>query len=201
MIIPVDKEKVMAEFETKYVEGRFEEEYPRIQEKIDKDKEVIKAEVISKFKVACNKAKNLQKKNLKNEIQYIYISFLRTSIMQNLGKCRIDLYDDKWFLDKEECSIDIDFSFIYEPLFVFIEELQERKKQYGRTITEMDVDKIKLKEGDRYHAIGIKLLKTLVNDLVECTEYKEMEKSDDISIFAGKYRDEAVLIYETPKEK
>lgn len=197
MIIPVDKEKVMAEFKTKYVEGRFEEGYPKIEEKIDKHKEVIKEDIICKFKEVCKRAKKMQEENLKNEIKYIYISYLRTSFMQNSGKYRIDLYDDKWFLDKEECSVDIDLSFLYEFLFAHIEELQERKKQYGRTITEMDVENIKLREGDKYHKIGIKLLETLVNDLVECDEYKEMKKSNEISMFAGEYRDEALLIYET----
>ncbi len=197
MIIPVDKEKVMTEFKEKYVEGYFEKEYPKMQEKINKNKEVIKEDIISRFKEVCKKAKNMQEENLKNEIKYIYISYLRTSLMQNSGKYRIDLYDDKWFLDKEECSVDIDLSFLYEFLFAHIEELQERKKQYGRTITEMDVEKIKLKEGDKYHKIGIKLLETLVNDLVECDEYKAMKKSNEISIFAGEYRDEALLIYET----
>lgn len=201
MIIPVDKEKVMAEFKTKYVEGRFEEEYPKIEEKINKNKEVIKENIISRFKEVCKKAKNMQEENLKNEIKYIYISYLRASLMQNSGKYRIDLYDDKWFLDREECSVDIDLSFIYEPLFAHIEELKERKNQYGKTITEMDVDKIKLKEGDKYYKIGIKLLKTLVNDLVECDEYKAMKKRKEISIFAGEYRDETVVIYKTSKKK
>lgn len=199
MIIPVDKEKVMDEFKTKYVEGRFEEEYPKIQEKINKHEEVIKEEVISKFKEVCKKAKNMQEENLKSEIQYIYISYLRTSLMKNLGIYRIDVYDDKWFLDKEECSVDIDLSFIYQPLFAHAEELQERKKQYGKTITEMDVEKIKLKEGDKYHKIGMKLLETMVNDLVECNEYKAMKKRKEISIFAGEYRDEAMLIYQASK--
>lgn len=201
MIIPVDKEKIMDEFKTKYVEGRFEEEYPKIQEKLNKDKEVIKEEIITKFKEVCNKAKNMQEENLKNQIQYIYISYLRTSLMQNTGIYRIDLYDDKWFLDKEECSVDIDLRCIYNSLFVHAEELQDRKKAYGRTITEMDVEKIKLKEGDKYHKIGIDIFKTLVSDLVKCEEYKEMKKSEEICIFAGEYRDEAVLIYEALKEK
>lgn len=198
MIIPVDKEKVMAEFKAKYVEGHFEEEYPKIQEKLNKDREAIQKEIIFKFKEVCNKAKNMQEENLKNQIQYIYISYLRTSLLQNLGIYRIDLYDDKWFLDKEECSVDIDLSFIYEPLFLHVDELQERKKAYLRTITEMDVEKIKLKEGNKYHKFGMDIFKDLALDLVKCEEYKEMKKSEEICIFAGEYLDEAELIYKNP---
>ena len=201
MIIPVDKEKVMAEFKIKYVEGYFEEVFPKIEDKLNKDKDIIKAEIISKFKEVCNKAKNMQEENLKNEIKYIYISYLRTSLIVNSGYYRIDLYDDKWFLDKEECATDIDLSFIYEPLFEHEKELKEKRKEYGLTITEKDIEKIKLKEGDKYHRVGVKILRSMVNDFVECDDYKKMNKNDEISIFAGEYIDEAVLIYETPKEK
>ena len=71
----------MDEFKTKYVEGRFEEEYPKIYEKFNKNKEIIKEEIISKFKEVCNKAINMQEQDLKSEIKYIYISYLRTSIL------------------------------------------------------------------------------------------------------------------------
>ena len=201
MIIPVNKEKVMDEFKTKYVEGRFAEEFPKIYEKFNEDKEIIKEELILKFKEVCKKAIIMQEQDLKGEIKYIYMSYLRTSLIQNSGIYRIDLYDDKWFLDKEECSTDIDLSFIYEPLSNHMEELLEKRKEYGRTITEMHIEKIKLEEGNKYRNLGIKILESIVNDFVQCDEYKEMKKNDEISIFAGEYYDEAVLIYETSKEK
>ncbi|WP_297429475.1 hypothetical protein [Clostridium sp.] len=201
MIIPVDKEKIMDEFKTKYVERHFEKEYPKIQENLDKNKDAARKEILCKFKEVCSKAKKLQEEALKNEIKYIYISYLRTSLLKNSSIYRIDLYDYKWYLDKEECSVNIDLSFIYEPLFNHVGELQDRKKEYGRTIEEIDVEKIKLKEADKYHKLGIKFLESIVNDLVECNEYKEMKKSDEISILAGEYRDEAVLIYEIKKEE
>ncbi len=200
MIIPVDKERIMAEFKTKYVEGHFEDEYPKIQKNLNDNKEAARKEIFCAFSELCSKAKKQQEESLKNEIKYIYISYLRTSIQQNSGIYRIDLYDDKWYLDKEECSVNIDLSFVYESLFNYIKELQDRKKEYGRTITEMDVEKIRLKEADKYHKIGVRFLESIVNDLVEGNEYKEMKKSDEIRILAGEYRDEAVLIYETSKK-
>lgn len=201
MIIPVNKEKIMDEFKTKYVEGRFYGESPKIYEMFEDNKKSIIEELILKFKEVCKKAINMQEQDLKGEIKYIYISYLRTSLMQNSSICRIDLYDDKCFLDKEECFVNIELSFIYEPLFNHMEELQIKRKEYGRTITEVDIEKIKLKEGNKYHNLGIKILECIVNDFVECDEYKEMKKSDEISIFAGEYCDEAVIIYETSKEK
>ncbi|AQR94240.1 hypothetical protein [Clostridium saccharoperbutylacetonicum] len=201
MVIPIDKEKLMDEFKEKYVIGYFEKEYPKILDNLKENKEKLKETIISKFNEVCNKAKKIQEENLKKEIKYIYISYLRTSIMENSGTYRIDLYDDRWFLDKEECSVNIDFNCIYEALFNHEKELQEKRKAYNRAITEMDIEKIKLKEANKYHEIGIKFLEAVIGDLVECQEYKEMKKDEEINIFAGEFRDETILIYETPKEK
>ena len=197
MIILVDKEKVINEFKAKYVDKRFGEETFKIYEKFNSNKEEIKEEIISEFKKVCAYAIELQEKGLKGIIQFIHISYLRTSLMENMGIYRIDLYDDRWFVDKEECSVNISLDFIYQPLFSHISELEQHKKEYGRTITEMDIERIKLKEAEKYHDLAIKILKSMINDFIECEEYKDMKKHEEIMILAGEYRDEAILLYES----
>jgi len=196
MIIPVDKEKVLEEFKDKYVENRFKNEISKINEKLQKNEKIIKTEILLNFNKVCKNAKNLQNENLKKKIKFIYISFLRTSLLENKGIWRIDLFDENWFLDKEECFINLDFSFLYESLFEHIKELQEKKKEYGRTITEMDIEKIKLQEGDKYHKFVIKILEDIVNELIECENFKEMKRHEELMIFAGEYKDEVELLYE-----
>lgn len=196
MIIPVDKEKILHEFNEKYVIKRFEQETVKIYEKFENNKEELKGEILSKFKKVCTYAKELQEKALKGEIKYIYISYLRTSIVENKGVYRIDMYDDKWFLDKEECFINLSLDFIFEPLFAHVGELEGHKKEYGRNITSMDIERIRLKEGDKYHKLTIEILKSMINDFLECDEYESMKKHETIMILAGEYRDEAILLYE-----
>ena len=196
MIIPVDKEKVLEEFKNKYVENRFTNEISKINEKLQKNEKIIKTEILLNFNKVCKNAKKLQNENLKKKIKFIYISFLRTSLLENKGIWRIDLFDENWFLDKEECYINLDFSFLYENIFSFIEELQEKKKEYGRTITEMDIEKIKLQEGDKYHKLVIKILEDTIKDLIECENFKEMNRHEELMIFAGEYKDEVELLYE-----
>ncbi|KFX57242.1 hypothetical protein FDC50_16310 [Clostridium botulinum] len=201
MIIPVDKEKVLQEFNEKYVKEMFNEEYSNIYEKFNNNKESIKKELINNFDNVCKIADSLQNKSLKGKIQYIYISYLRTNLMQNSGIYRIDMYDDKWFLDKEECRGNLDLSFIYEPLFKHSNELLEKRKEYGRTITEMDIEKIKVSEGNKYNGIAIDILESIVCDFLNCESYKEMKKSEEIMIFVGEYRDEVKIIYENSPSK
>ena len=201
MIIPVDKEKILQEFKDKYVNNRFINEIPKINKKIEKNEKVIKNEILLNFNKVCENAKNLQNENIKKKIKFIYISFLRTSLLENKGIWRIDLFDENWFLDKEECFINLDFSFIYEDLFDFIEGLQEKKKEYGRSITEMDIEKIKLQEGDKYHNLIMRFFENKINELIECENFKEMNKHEELMIFAGEYMDEVELLYESLSEE
>ena len=195
MIIRPDKEKVLKEFEEKYVDDEYTKEFEKIIEKYKTDRETIKEDLTAKFNSVCKEAMVLQEKELKGEIRYIYFSMLRTRLLENKGQWRIDLYDEKWFLDKEECSINIDLDFIYEPLFNHTKELSEKKKEYGRTIKEKDLQIIKLREANRYHAIALNVIRDALQSFLECASYKEMKKKEDIVIMAGEYMDAGVKIY------
>lgn len=195
MIIKADKEKVLKEFEEKYIADRYLDEFKKIIEKYESEIERIKENVTLKFNSICEEAILLQKKELKGQIRYIYFSMLRTKILENKGQWRIDLYDEKWFLDKEECSIDIDLDFIYEPLFNHMKELSEKKKEYGRTIKEKDIKIIKQREANKYHGLALNIIKDMLEDFLECESYKEMQKTEDIVIMAGEYMDAAINIY------
>ena len=143
----------------------------------------------------CKKAIEIQEKNLKGEIKYIYFSLLRTSILENKGEYRIDLYDENWFLDKQETSINIDLNFVYVPLFDFINELKEKKHEYGRTITDMDIESIMLREILKFHILAVEFLRDIVKKFITIPSYENMKKSSDIKILAGEYMDEAEIIY------
>lgn len=194
MIKRADKNQVLKEFQEKYVANRYNEELKKIIEKYNQDREVIKEKLTAQFNSVCKKAILLQEKQLKREIKYIYFSMLRTSLLENKGQWRIDLYDERWFLDKEECSVDIDLNFVYEPLFNHMKELSDKKKEYLRTIKEKDIEAIKLKEGDKYHSLALNIIRGILQSFLECTFYKEMKKKEDIVIMAGEYMDAAIQI-------
>lgn len=195
MIIKVDKEKVLKEFEEKYVKNRYINEYKNIQERYRIDGERIREHLFIKFDSVCKKTILYQEKGLKGEIEYIYVSLLRTSLIENKGEYRIDLYDENWFLDKEECSININLDFIYEPLFNHMKELSDKKNEYGRTIKEMDIENIKLREAKNYHVLALELLKTIIEEFVKIDSYKNIKKKENIRIMAGEYMDITTRIY------
>ncbi|NSB17197.1 hypothetical protein [Clostridium beijerinckii] len=195
MIIRADKEKLLKEFKKKYVINRYINEFKIIIEKYRKDRSIIKENLTSKFDLVCKEAIKLQEKELKGEIRYIYFSFLRTSLLESKGEWRIDLYDKKWFLDKEECSINIDFDLVYEPLFNHMSELLEKKKEYRRNINEVDIESIMLEEAGKYHYLVINIIEDMIESFLACSSYKEMKKKENIIIQAGEYMDSTTRIY------
>ena len=196
MIIQADKEKVLDEFKRKYVEGYFYEEASKIYEYFEENKDSIKKKMLISFREGCKKALELQNEGIKQNIKFIYISYLRTSIMDNKSTYRIDFLDNRWFMDKEECSIDLNMDFIYEPLFKHMEELNEKKSEYGCTITEMDIEKIKMKESEKYNKIALNILDGMIEDFISTDEYQEMKKDEEIRVFAGEYMDKVMVLYE-----
>lgn len=195
MLKQVNKEELLTEFEEKYVTDKWIDKFLEVDEMYKSDKTAIEENLIKTFEEVCKQTIALQEKQLKGEIKYIYISLLRTSILENKGEYRIDLYDENWFLDKEEVSINIDLDFIYVPLFDFVKELKEKKKEYGRNITDMDIENIMLKEVYKFHVLAVELLKEIVKKFIETPSYKNMDKTTDIRILAGEYMDEAEIIY------
>jgi hypothetical protein len=195
MLIPIDKNKVLREFEEKYVTDKWVDKFLEVDEMYKADEAAIEENLIASFEGVCKKVVDLQEKQVKGEIKYIYFSLLRTSILENNGEYRIDLYDENWFLDKEETSINMDLNFIYVPLFDFVKKLKEKKKEYGRTITDMDIENIMLREVYKFHVLAVEFLKDAAKKFTDTHSYEEMRKTADITILAGEYMDEAEIIY------
>jgi len=199
MIIESNKEEILTDFQCKYVINAWINKFLEIDETYKSNKCDIEENLVLTFDKICGQAICLQEKQSKGEIKYIYFSLLRTSILENKGEYRIDFYDENWLLDKEECSINIDLSFIFNSIFNYKEELKEKKKEYGKNITDMDIENIILKEIDKYHILAVEFLKTMIEKFIETSSYKGMKKAEDIAILAGEYMDVTQIIY--PEEE
>ncbi|EKQ50991.1 MULTISPECIES: hypothetical protein [unclassified Clostridium] len=195
----VNKEEILDEFLKKYVGDRWIDEFNYIDEKYKNNKDLIQEDLKSKFSSVCKLVKSLQEQGTKGEIKHIYFSLLRTSLLENKGEFRIDFYDERWFLDKVDCSVNINLDFIYTSLFKHMEELKEKRKEYGRTITDMDIEEIMLLESNLYHILSVEFLRNFIDALLELPSYKEMKKSTDIKVMVGEFMDVSDLIY--PKEE
>ncbi|MFB6367940.1 hypothetical protein ACFCP7_28810, partial [Paenibacillus elgii] len=147
------KDEALQDLLERYVFDRWQFDLPEIDERYRQEKELIEQGFLAAFEAVCRQAVKLQEKGRKGDIYYVYISFLRTSIMADTAEYRMDAYDENWFLDPEECASLWSADFIFAPLFRRMGELGETRKAYARKITSMDIEKIKLIEAYKYHLL------------------------------------------------
>lgn len=147
------------------------------------------------------KAVRLQEKGLKEKIFYIIISVLRTNILDNCYKCRIDLYDERYFLDKTECSGYFDAEFILKYIDEDISDYLKEASKSNIRIKQYDADEIKKKYMMVYVGVLEKFLYFAIEEILNSGEYLQLQKSQDMKVLFGEYLDKTVEIYSEISEK
>jgi hypothetical protein len=192
----MDREGALEHFLENHLFGEWLNDLPQIDDTYSSNKEDIESGLLDAFDLVCRKAAKLQEEGRKGPVRYVYISLLRTRVMENAGVYRLDAYDESWFLDKAECSSTWEAGFLFDPLFRRMEGLEEKKSLYARKITSMDLDRIKQIEAVKYHLLGVELMRGLVRELIGTQGYQLMQKSPKLIVAAGEFRDQTELLYE-----
>ena len=190
-----ESRKKVEKFYQDYIKNKWIEIFVELDKEYQKNLNVIINDVVRDFSKVCQRVIELQKRNEKEKEKYIYFSFLRTNILADNGDFRVDIYDENWFLDNKQCSGSIDMSFVFKYLFNFIEEIKKNSLENKISMSDIELEKIKLEESERYKILAIEYLKTIVLKMVEDEKYKQMIKDENIYIIAGEYMDECQLIY------
>ena len=191
----IDKNAILEELVSKYLINNWEQELLNIDKRYSSNKEDIEKELLSALEDLCRKAIGFQKQGVKGDIKFICISFLRTSIMEDTAFYRIDAYDSRWFLDTVECCSLWNADFIFSSLFSQINLLMIEKKQYGRFVTDMDIENVKLSEALKYHTLVVEFTRNVIPKFIQSAAYIEMGKLPEICIMMGEYRDFNEVLY------
>lgn len=188
-------DEIYHEFTTKYIDNTFFENIMSVQKRISENEETINAKIINSFNEACIKACEMQKEEKIGDIRYIYFSYLRTNLMKYSADYLIEFFDEKWMYCKEECVSEFNMDFVYIDFFQTINKAKESRKKYGRFITDMDIEKIMIKEGDRYNQFAVDYIKNMITDIVNTDGYRKLRKRNKLQIFMGEYHDKVKVLY------
>ncbi|ANF97265.1 hypothetical protein [Paenibacillus bovis] len=189
-----DRDSALDEFLQQYVLEGWLGDLPIIEKNYEEHKEHIEQGLIDALREACRRAGELQSAGQKGPIRYMYISLLRTAIMNNQPTYRIDCYDERWFLDHVECTVHWDATFTFQPLFDRMKQLDELRRPYGRRITVMDIEKIQQIEAVKYHTLTVEFIKSMMPVWVEHPDWTRLTKAAGCAILAGEFRDESELL-------
>jgi len=141
------------------------------------------------FIALCHKTAQAQSAGRKNGIAYIYGSFLYTSLCRGQSVCRLDAYDQNWFLDKAECSVLYDAGWAFSFLHEACSRLAQESKKYIGRITRYDIELIKRAEAGRYSEYIEDLGKEVMEDVFATAEFQALEKADELTVYIGEYKD------------
>ncbi|UHA74779.1 hypothetical protein [Paenibacillus sp. 481] len=192
----ISKQEALQHFYETYVRDQWQYDFVVINERYSEQRESIEHGLISAFHDLCMQAYEQQEQGIKGDIHYMYISFLRTSMMQQSSTYRFDAYDEQWFLDRTECSKMWQADFIFDPLFRTIDHLERKKGDYARKVTSMDIEHMVQLEALKYHVLVVEFMKSMVPALLNCKGFQQMAKSTQLKLFVGEYRDQCELLHE-----
>lgn len=190
----MDRDTVLDKFLEEHVFDQWLDDLIPIGDALNERKEEIEHGLCQTVDTVWRQVSEHQEQGVKGAIHYVYISLLRTGIMENIPHYRIDAYDENWMMDKVECTALWRADFIFEPMFRRMKELEQTKKAYARKITSQDLDRIKQIEAVKYHLLAIEFMKSMVPALLSSSEYAQIAKSPKISWMAGEFRDHSVRL-------
>lgn len=195
------KQEALEDFKKNCVRKKSIKKLLELDTYYENHKEELADSFMKAFKEICIKIKEMQTKKEKGKIGYISYSMLRSEILEKNYTYLIEAFDEKWFFDYKECHGNYYTNWAFKFLDNLEEELQEARKIYAGYITALDIEKIKLQEGEKYNEYIVKLARyALFNRNLDV--FKEIEKEEEVEISVGEYRDLSEIVYiEDTREK
>ncbi|WP_164515079.1 pentapeptide repeat-containing protein [Paenibacillus lentus] len=145
-----------------------------------------RGELIEAFRKLCIRIGQQQSSGQKAPIAYIHFSFLRTWLLQDRVIYSIEAYDDRWYVDRNECLELLELPWLY-PL------LQSFKQDLGhalfRQVPDTEIDAIVLREFTVLHQYIREWIRSLVPELIALPEFLAIERADVLRIRAGEFKD------------
>lgn len=191
MIKKADKMDKITHFYENYIENSYKEVFIEIENDYIKNKDTIIDNIQNTINKTCKEIYKLQENEEKSPIKYIFISFLRTQILRNSSNYRVDFYDDRIFLDEDECHCYFDMDFIFKPLFKKMDEIEKKKDDpmYMRQVTSIDVEDFKLYESLKYNLLAKEILKENIDTIFKGEDFELLKKDKELVVVFGEYKD------------
>ncbi|MCI9584316.1 hypothetical protein D3Z50_03545 [Clostridiaceae bacterium] len=179
--------KVFKTAETMYTEsiGQIEEEF------IQKESEIARSFAIPLFD-GLKRYASLEREKAVGELKYIYVSFLRTSIIAGSPNYRLDFYDDRNRCSLIECSEEWNFNYIFDFLKHIDNSLKKMFKEQTR-VPEYELDNIIFELAEHYRKISDKKIDSVIKYMIENRE-EHIAFNHTVKIYIGDFLDKVSFV-------
>lgn len=137
----------------------------------------------------------MQQRKEKEAITFLYIFYLKSSLLTGTYEFQINLFDKRFYFDKQEC-----YGFWIPRLFVkyfeedltnFYEKARKHLIQFGYAAKQ----DVKLRYYDAYLAMIGQFIIKEGPELAKLSSFQKLEKEEDIRILFGGYMDRGIRVY------
>lgn len=154
------------------------------------------------FKETCQTIENLQKNGQLNHIAYLEYTMLYTNVTQKKYIAEVRVYDDMWYLDKQQKVVGLmDIS----PYFIKMEELKEEllkeRKRYKNRISKSEILEQLVPYFKSFYKYFTSTCRFGILDCIELPEFERINRIDKFEINVGEYMADTEPVYKENQEK
>jgi hypothetical protein len=153
------------------------------------------------FENVCEKAYVLQENGIKEEIAYITITYLRSSILTGSYEFMFQLYNQDFYYDAVETSSVWSSLFIMKYYENTVTYLENAVKSQIIQLQEYEFRKIKIDlAGDYYKLVSIFIVEQ-IQDMLQQECFKKLKKASTLKVLYGGYMDKTIELASVEAEE
>ena len=139
-------------------------------------------------------AKCLQEQHKKGKIQYIIFSYLQGASLKETIEIKIDLFDEFFYLDMEECTGYFTPGIMQAQYMLDIEKLHREAEKNFIRLQMWELRELEIKYATYYKHICGRMLESMSDLIMETLLAGEIALTEDIKLLYGEYMDKTVDI-------
>lgn len=154
----------------------------------------ISDELLVSLKAAAERYRLMEAESQVGPMEYLYLSFMWTSVLLDIPHYRIDMYDGKGRCALQECAVEWNCEYIFQYFQMIKEELRNEFSSQNR-VKGYEMEVVIFETAERFKQLVNELLPEAVKELVP--RFKDIYGlSGRIKIYLGEFLDKAELILE-----
>ncbi|WP_342559069.1 pentapeptide repeat-containing protein [Metasolibacillus sp. FSL K6-0083] len=131
----------------------------------------------------------------KEPLGNITISLLRTELLEGKFRYVVEGTTGKWFFDAAPIITTYDASWALQFLAQYIVELEKYSKVFAGTISQLEIDGLKLQDVKYFHQYIASLARLALRDEAVSTAYEQLKREANLEVRIGEFFDYSETVY------
>ncbi|MCL1924631.1 MAG: hypothetical protein FWF50_03505 [Defluviitaleaceae bacterium] len=171
---------------------KIEPNFNKLEKYLEENKELIVENFSEKLNELFELAIIQQKASIKEPIEYMYISFLRSSMLVESYEFCIDLFNEMIWLDKEETTIYFPLKFIFQYID---QDIEDMKSFVNRKIPQFNLDELKYQYSQCYIPFAALVINKIINEAISKTNFYMLQIAESFKVLFGGYMEKGEIIH------